>query len=156
MKEVCLTNVQNRDWLEGDEAYKANHTPFQKRWEDMNKIVSKVQHRLEQRLKRPEAVGKAREHLKNFINKVKDVPSSKSWVTSDMVDEAVKKIEDIGEWLSEQLEKQNLLKHHDDPVLTTEGIVKKLEKAREIFNKIKNTVKPKAGGKVKRFFWADF
>jgi hypoxia up-regulated 1 len=136
---------ENRDWLESSEAYSANHSPFQKRWEDMNKIVSKLQHRLEQRLKRPEAVEKAREHLKNFINKVKDVPSTKSWVTSDVVDDAVKKIEDIGEWLSETLEKQNLLKHHDDPVLTTEGIVKKLEKAREIFNKIKNTQKPKAG-----------
>jgi len=136
---------ENRDWLEGDEAYKANHSPFSKRYEDMNKIVSKIQHRLEQRLKRPEAVEKAREHLKGFITKVKDVPSTKSWVTSDMVDAAVQKIQDIEEWLNDQFEKQSALKHHEDPVLTTTHIVSKLEKARDIWNRLKSTVKPKTG-----------
>jgi len=41
------------------------------------------------------------------------------------------------------VEKQTPLAHHEDPVLTTTGIVTKLDKAKDIFNRIKNTVKPK-------------
>jgi len=109
----------------------------------MNSIVSKIQHRFEQRIKRPEAVEKARAYLKDFISKAGEVNLTKTWITTEAISDAIQQIENIGHWITEQLEKQELLAHHEDPVLTTQLLVTKLDKAKEIYTKLKNTVKPK-------------
>ena len=109
----------------------------------MNKIVSKIQHRYEQRLKRPEAVEKARTYLKDLIKKAGEVNVTKTWITEEAISEAIKQIENVGNWITEQLEKQEALAHNEDPVFTTHALIGKLERAKEIYNKLRNTAKPK-------------
>lgn len=131
------------EWLYTDEASTASHTHFNKKFEDMNKIVSKIRNRLDERIKRPDLVKKAKDTLSSLKTKIGDLLNVKPWITEEARDKAINQVEEIKTWLNEMTEKQEALLHHEDPVLTSSHITSKLDKAKSIYERIKNTVKPK-------------
>lgn len=109
----------------------------------MNKVVSKIKTRLEERIKRPDLVKKAKDTLSSLKTKIGDLLNVKPWITEEARDKAINQVEEIKTWLNEMTEKQEALLHHEDPVLTSTHITSKLDKAKNIYERIKNTVKPK-------------
>ena len=122
---------------------KLTHQPFNKRFEDMQKIVTRIQHRVEQRVRRPEAITKAKEYLASLLPKIEETVTAKPWITEEAKNKLVSQITEVGDWLEETISKQAELLHHDDPVLTVSGIVAKLDKVKDAFTRLINTVKPK-------------
>ena len=81
--------------------------------------------------------------MDEFEAKLEDLKETKTWITEEEREDVSKKMNDILTWLKEQLEAQEKVALHEQPVFKTSDVTKKMNTLKKLYTKVSSKKKPK-------------
>jgi len=88
--------------------------------------------------------------MDEYTAKLEDMKETKTWITEEERKDVSDKMEEIMKWLKEQLDAQEKVKLHEDPIFYVNDVSKRMNALKKLFNKVNNKRKPKPPKKEKK------
>ncbi|CAL8469535.1 g9076 [Coccomyxa elongata] len=134
--------MEVEDWLYTDgEAEKA--PVFRKKLGELRAMGDPMAFRAAEAEARPGAVAAAQGLLDLWRKAANLWPQQRPWMNATDIQGLVDEVDEYESWLNKLLEKQKVLKAHDDPVLKSADVDAKLADVRKLYIKLKNKKQPK-------------
>eukprot|EP00245_Coleochaete_scutata_P012766 TRINITY_DN499_c1_g2_i1.p1 TRINITY_DN499_c1_g2~~TRINITY_DN499_c1_g2_i1.p1 ORF type:complete len:545 (-),score=158.42 TRINITY_DN499_c1_g2_i1:541-1992(-) len=135
-----LTDAE--DWLYEDGEH-ATAADFKKRLGGIKKTGDLIFFRLSELEARPAAVAEARKWARETTSILKLYPQTRPWINITQINEVQGKVDEMVKWLEDKEAQQAKKAPHDEPVLTSADVKKKLVTVQEKLAKLNRIPKPK-------------
>ena len=133
---------QNESWLY-EEGYNEKLEAYNKRIQDINSTLSEMKYRKIEHEKRQEMFMPAKLFLENSTAEVETLSSKFPWVDEAKFVHAKEIVANVSKWFYETYNKQEKLSLHENPVLKSDDIVRKMNTVINTFDRISKIPKPK-------------
>lgn len=143
-QEAILTMLsEGEDWLLDGEGEYATFVEYNAKHGELDALFRQLKTRKDEHQKRPAALLAARKKLSDIEDQTKDLPSTKSWITTNDTQRVLDLIEETREWLTNVTKDQDSKPLNEDPTFRVSEIDTRLQRVTAVYTRVSSIPKPK-------------